>query len=448
MPSGLENSLAAPPRRLRKRLWQCGLGFMLFLVTLVTFSHIAGPGTDLLSTSGPDFLPSYTAGLFVRQGRFDLLMDMKAETAAQLRIRRESGLDLPKHVGPWLNPPFFAWVFVPLAALPYRTALLAWFLFNLALMSGATVLLCRMLPREDGWRTWGLVPLLMLCSFPFIQAMAHQQNTFLSLLILSVTVSLWRSGRGMAAGMVAGFLFFKPQLGVVVAAVLCAAVGWRAMVGVAVTGAALLVVTLRTMPGALTAYTQKLPQVLPWLEAGRPYLWERQITLQGFWRLLWQFHATGPAPLAVRGLWPLSAVVVGGALVGALLRARQQPNAESTDRLIAAAITSMPLLMPYYMDYDLLLLAVPAVLLGAEVSKAREKVDLPCRWILWGWMALFPWLFFNAAVAAETRIHLTVAGLTCVAILQCYRVGRALPAAAWRRRSMPPVQATALPQAA
>ena len=36
------------------------------------------------------------------------------------------------------------------------------------------------------------------------------------------------------------------------------------------------------------------------------------------------------------------------------------------DRLIAAAIAATPLLMPFYFDYDQLLLAIPAVLLAAE----------------------------------------------------------------------------------
>ena len=61
-------------------------------------------------------------------------------------------------------------MFVPLSALPYRTALLAWFLFNVVLTSGALVLLCRMLPAGSTWQTWGLVPLLTVCSFPFVQA--------------------------------------------------------------------------------------------------------------------------------------------------------------------------------------------------------------------------------------------------------------------------------------
>ena len=45
-------------------------------------------------------------------------------------------------------------------------------------------------------------------------------------------------------------------------------------------------------------------------------------------------------------------------------------SAVSRDRGIAAAIVCTPLLTPFYFDYDLLLLSVPAVLFAAEVLAA------------------------------------------------------------------------------
>src|SRR4051812_13052147 len=146
-----------------------------------------------------------------------------------------------------------------------------------------------------GWRTWGLVPLLLVASMPFIQAMACQQNTFLSLAILTATVALWRSGRALPAGLACGLLLFKPQLAAVVAAVLVCGLGWRAAAGVAITAGGLLLLSAVTMPGALADYLHKLPALLPWLQPGRPYHWERQATFQGFWRMLLQGPVSGPA---------------------------------------------------------------------------------------------------------------------------------------------------------
>ena len=76
-----------------------------------------------------------------------------------------------------------------------------------------------------------LVPLLVVISMPFVQAFSHGQNTFTSLLFLSITVALWRGERKFLAGIVGGLLFYKPQLGAVVAAALVLDLGWKSFAG-------------------------------------------------------------------------------------------------------------------------------------------------------------------------------------------------------------------------
>ena len=435
-----------PPRQtpsVRKRLWLGGLGLMLFLVTLVSASHVAGPRTSLVARPiGDDLIPSYMAGTFVREGRPDKLMDLESARQFQADLRRAANLEQHGRTGPWLNPPFYAWLFVPLSALPYHTALRVWFAFNLLLLGGAVALLSRMLPAEPGggrWRRRGLVPLLVLGSMPCLQVVYSQQNTFLSLAILSAAVTFWRLGRTTTAGLVTGLLLFKPQLAAVFALVMVCSLGWRAAAGLAVTGTTFLLLTLLTLPGAIGDYLHKLPRLLPWLQPGQVYHWERQVTFQGFWRLIFHGQVSGPAPLAVRVLWPCCAAVVASALGLLVLRTREvrdvqasasgdagvAPTSSSRDRMIAAAITAMPLLMPYYMDYDLLLLAVPAVLFAADVCRAGGPLGRLDRWTLGGWVVLFPWLFLNAAVASETRLSLSVpllGGLSGLMIARGWRV--------------------------
>ncbi len=349
---------------------------LLFLSVLITASSLAGREHSLLSGAhGADLIPSYMAGCFVREGRPDKLMDYSQAVRFQAHLRRVNGLEQNGRTGPWLNPPWFAALFVPLSALTFPAAQCAWFAFNLLLLAASIVLLCRMLALSGGWRLWGLVPLLMLTSMPFIQALASQQNTFLSLFLLTTAVMFWRKGHGLRAGLVAGLLLFKPQLAAVVAFALGCSLGWRAILGLSITAGALLLSTACTMPGALTDYVHKLPAMLPWLQNGRPYPWERQVTFLGFWRLLLQGRVSGPASLPVRLLWPACAAAAGAMLLPSLKNAVAASRQRATDpthrdRFIAATIAMMPLLMPYYMDYDLLLLAVPAVLLAAEAARA------------------------------------------------------------------------------
>jgi alpha-1,2-mannosyltransferase len=418
---------AVRPHPLRDRLWLGGLGATLFLVALVVGTHVANPRNSLLTgAAGDDFLPSYMAGAFVREGRSDWLMDLDQAARFQAETRRTAGLAQHGRTGPWLNPPFYAWLFAPLAGMPYPSALKVWLAFNLLCLTASVVLLCRMLrgegTREVGWKTWGLVPLLVVCSMPFLQAMACQQNTFLSLLILTATATLWRARRALPAGLVAGLLFFKPQLGVLVAAALCLSLGRRAVLGLFITGASLLLVSVLTMPGALEDYLAKLPELVPSARAGTAYAWERQITFHGFWRMLLQGREGGPAVLEVTVLGFAWAAALGVCLGPALLRAlRGQAPDAPPDRLIAAAVTAMPLMMPYYMDYDLLLLAVPAVLFAADVCRRGAPMHRLNKWITGVGLVLFPWLFFNAAYAGDAGVNFTVLLLAAVAVMLAAR---------------------------
>ncbi len=72
---------------------------------------------------GLDFIAFYTGGSFVRQGRSADLFDIRKVHQFQFDLAARNGVDLGNAVGPWWNPPFYAWVFVPISKLPYRDAL-------------------------------------------------------------------------------------------------------------------------------------------------------------------------------------------------------------------------------------------------------------------------------------------------------------------------------------
>jgi hypothetical protein len=406
---------------MQTRLWKLGIGLLVLLVTAISTAKIMGPKTDLIGMPGSDLVPSYMAGDFVRTGHVDWLMNFPRQSAYQHQLRLDEHLG-PRRAGPWLNPPFYAWVFVPLSVLPFREAVAVWFGLNLLMTAAAVTLLATMVPRGTSWKVWGLIGLLLVCSFPYLQVIASEQNGCLSLLLLCATVACWRSERGFAAGAIAGLLLFKPQLAAVLIAAMCVCLGWRAILGVATTAMALLAVTMLTMHGALYDYLTKLPAMLPWTSIGGTFLWERQITWLGFWRLLFQHHAAGPTPLLVRMLWPIGAIAMAAVLGYAVIRARRIGEA-SSDRLIAAVIGAMPVVMPYYMDYDLMLLAVPAVLLAAEAIR-EGGLDAIGKWLIWGWMALYLWLFVNAGVADATRFNVLVPALAVMAVAQCIRALR------------------------
>jgi len=341
----------------------------------------------------------------------------------QKEVGEANHLELKKEsFGPFWNPPFYAWLFVPIAGLPFRTALVIWWAFNLVCLSGAMILLCRMLSEAGDWRVIGLVPAILLNSLPFHQALNHGQNTFGSLLILAGTVMLWLRGRALWAGICCGLLFYKPQLGAIVSVVLVLSMGWRALVGVGITGLILLGVTLLSMPGIVPVYLAKMPQNLAWMQESNSYLWERHVTLKAMWRLMLQGHATGETLLVVKVLWIASVAVVGGGLAWAVWQHRT--GGTPVVRVIAATIVAMPLLMPFYFDYDLLLLSVAAVLFAGEMVSEQRELSAEDRWLVWAWVALFVVMFFNASVSGIICLHLAVISLTAVALLHIRRAWR------------------------
>lgn len=412
---------------LRKRLW---MGFGIIAVIFAT----AAAANPFLSKDKAvhtkmlfhDFLAFYTAGTFVREGHADNLYKLEAVRDFQKELAARENLEIGKGYGPFWNPPFYAWVFVPIAGLPYPQAAMTWVCINVVCGAAAVFLLCRMLGGTLTDKL--LVPALMIVSMPFLMAINHAQNTLTSLLLLTLTVTAWRSRRAVLAGLAAGLLFYKPQLGAIIAMMLVLTLGWRAIVGLAVTGTTLLVITLVTMPGSLEQYLHQLPINVRVFQVENTYLWERHATLMAFWRLMFQGRAAGEMLMIPKALWWLTAGGLGLALLAAAIRSwRDRGETPSTidprtqlDRLIAATIVTMPLLMPFYFDYDLLLISIPAVLLAAEkirlAGNNRPAASGPLdRWLIGVWVVMVLFMPANPYVGERTGLNITVLLLSCVA---------------------------------
>ncbi len=305
-----------------------------------------------------------------------------------------------------------------------------------------------------------LIPLFLCVSMPFIQAFSHGQNTMTSLALLAGVVMLWRADKAIWAGMLGGVLLYKPQLGAVVAAALVMTMGWRSLLGLSITGLALGAVTLFTLPGVLGDYQRLLPANLHQFQVENVYLWDRHVTLRAFWRLLIQGRGAGEMNMLARVCWIGSCVAIVVGLVrawwalrhaqtsrlrqtasGNVLAARQgmapgeapdiAPRRDSLPRdwFIASAIVAMPLLMPFYFDYDLLLVSVAAVLSAKTVfaETASTSGQAPShRPLFWAWCGLYAWIIVNSSVARLTGVNGTVLLLGAI---EAMLIGRTIRAA-------------------
>jgi hypothetical protein len=422
---------ADQPHALRKSLWLGGLGVGLFLSILV--AHEAAVRLSDRSsrlTLGEDFVPAYAAGTLVRQGRWAQSYSIDSVAEFEHHVVKDADLEPLPVYGPFFNPPFFAALYAPLAALPYRQAAVVWLGINLFLLSASIVLLCRMLPAGCGWKSWGLVPLLIVLPLPFWQAICHQQNTFLSLLLMCVVVTFWRSAAtdrrlreidSVLAGLSAGLLFYKPQLALPVSVVLGLTLGWRALLGLAITGTALLLFTIVAMPGSLEEYLHRMPATVAWMQTALKYNWGRQVTPLGFWRVLLEGHAAGATTPLAKVLAILTNLIAAAALSVVVFHFLRKRQTSTIDPVIAITIIAIPLLVPYFMDYDLLLLAIPAVLTAHRWMQPDFAIGRADRILLGGWIALFVWMYFNPAVAGQTRFNLIVPMIGAISGLSIYR---------------------------
>ncbi len=415
-----------------KRLWMAGSILAMFLLTLVVGNHfIASDKSVTREMLGHDFLAFYTAGSFVRQGRARELYNLESVRVFEQSTAHAAGLEVGKSFGPWWNPPFYALLFEPLAALPYAHALDLWRWISFAAVLIAIAILAFLIAQTSQGpklKYAGLVPLITVISMPFVQAISHGQNTFTSLLLLTVTVMLWRSERKLLAGIVGGLLFFKPQLGAVVALAMVVDLGWTALLGLGVTGAVLILTTLIAMPGSAGDWLHQLPANVRWMQIDHAYLWERHVTIKAFWRLLLQGREAGEPWMLTTALTWISLAAVGGGLLFTIFRSRRAAfdamRPLHRDRLIAATITTMPLLMPFYFDYDLLLLAVPIALYAAQRLAHPDFICAQDRRFIISWVALFAWLYFNPAVALHAHVSGTVLLLSITSVLSICRANR------------------------
>jgi len=298
---------------------------------------------------GTDFLHLYTLGTLAVDHRGGDLYDMKEQAAlAEERVPEESGIRyLP------LYPPQVSIFFAPLAYLPYRWALVLWWIF-----SGGVYCVCcygiwRVCPnlRDHG----GTVAILALAFPGFFHLIAWGQTSALALGCFTLIFFLLRDRREFLAGLVLGCLVFKPQLGLAAAVVFVSIGAWKLVAGAALSAA------VQLYTGVLYYGMQPLrewihlllnvPSVLPLLEP-KPY---QTHSLRTFWSMLVPWAGISFT------LYVISAVIVLGLAIACWKRFPAAPLALRYSALLLATA----LVAPHLTVYDLVIVA-PAFLLLAD----------------------------------------------------------------------------------
>jgi hypothetical protein len=222
----------------RVMLW-CGM--LVFAVALIPRLYRALPLND--------FIEYWSAArLFITGGN-------PYSGAEMLRVEQSLGWSSPEAL-PMLNPPWVLTIFAPLAALPFRTAQILWFIVSAALLFASADLLWRYYGGRPDQRVvaWACAALF----FPNPVALRMGQVAPIILFGLVAFLVSMRSRSPWLAGVALFVLGMKPHLLVPLGLVLMIWIiqrrNWTVLGGLTLVVAVATAVAIVVNPAALTGY--------------------------------------------------------------------------------------------------------------------------------------------------------------------------------------------------
>lgn len=290
---------------------------------------------------GTDFSNFWSASRLALIGEPAAVYDMARQYAVQ---KAEFGAQTGFY--PFFYPPIYLLICWPLAAIPYLTALAIW----IAVTGYAYVAVMRRIGD-------GVIGPVAILAFPAVfVTIGHGQNAFLTTAILGAA-ALNLDKRPIVAGMLLGLLAFKPHLAVVAPLALLAAGRWRAFIAAGVTAVVLAVVSL----GAFGLESWKA--FLASAPAAKAVLDDKMMSVEKLQSVFGAVRLLGGGADIAYVAQALVALPVIGVL---LFLARKSLDGVAIGALVAtaAALTS-----PYFLDYDLTLLAIPLAWATAQGVK-------------------------------------------------------------------------------
>lgn len=348
----------------RQRL--CVYPAIIILITfwMAVFVTMSSDGLNHVSGKplGTDFSNVYAAGTYAREGQAALAFD----PVTQYRREQEIFGEKTPFFG-WHYPPFFLFLAVALATMPYAVALVVWQASTLPLYLAAVRLI---LPRPLA-RAWVLLP---AAGFPAVMVnLAHGHNGFLTAALLGCALVVL-DRRPIVAGILIGLLAYKPQFGLLIPLVLLATGRWHALMAAGATVLALVAASTLVFGtgiwSAFLASTEFTRTVV--LEDGNTGWHKIQSVFS--WVRMWGGSVS--AAYAVQGATALGLAI---ALV------RLWRSASAFELKAGALMVGAILATPYSLDYDMMVLGPALAFAVAHGLRAGfrnwEKSFLVLVWV-------------------------------------------------------------------
>jgi hypothetical protein len=346
------------------RVSDMALGLLTALAVLAAWEGYSLNHRPETSGCGGDFSQFYTAGMIVARGESARLYDQ----------------DYFKHFQAWMRedplrslyPPTMGMAMSPLARLPYRAALAAWWAIQLACLAACGIIFYRTTPLARHWRINVVVALAALLPLWIAIGIGHLAPILL--LILTVGLTLHRQGRRMPAGAVLSLLAVKPQLVVGLILWMLLRRDWRTLAGLALGGTMQIVVVAAVLgPGIWLDYLHELPRIAAMT---REYTYS-PLFEQSFAGIASNLcNAAGLESVkipAMRVVYAITTAIAAVALCRVVAARRpfgeipcHRSNTTKKNYEYACGVLFMAIFPPYFLVYDQTLFAYALVMLWAS----------------------------------------------------------------------------------
>ena len=286
-----------------------------------------------------------------------------AYNGAAIHTAELQGSRLPTgELYPFLYPPVFLLLCVPLALLPYLVSLWTMVLATSALLVSG---LRSIAPKQAGW--------LAIAAFPGFLLNAGNGQASCLFAACFAGACLYLERRPLLAGACLGGLVCKPHLALCVPIALVAARRWRALCSCAATALCLVAISwlsfgTATWSAFLASASGSASALTDGQALGR---------MQSIFAAVLLLNGTTPLAIAVQAAGALASMVL------LILVVRKRPGAgPETSMLVLATLTSTP----YLFDYDLVCLSIPIAWWASRIAQTGaldwEKSTLAAAFVL------------------------------------------------------------------